>query len=91
MLRVVLSIKAGRVSASTLLRKLSAYSKKNRLYFHNVFSLSRILHDLQEEEYPLQAGAVAALSPYVTQQINRFGRYDLDMEQPPKLVYDLWT
>ncbi len=168
MLRVVLSIKAGRVSASTLLRKLGAYSKKNRLYlafrelgrairtefllqylgsvtlrtliqaatnkseafngfaqwvafggdgtiatndreeqrklikynhlvancviFHNVFSLSRVLHDLQEEEYPLQAGAVAALSPYVTQHINRFGRYDLDMEQPPpELVYDLWT
>jgi hypothetical protein len=40
----------------------------------------------------LQAGEVAALSPYVTQHINRFGRYDLDMEkQPPELVYDLWT
>ncbi len=30
-------------------------------------------------------------SPYVTQHINRFGRYDLDMEKrPPELVYDLW-
>jgi TnpA family transposase len=32
MLRVVLSIKAGRITASTLLRKLGAYSKKNKLY-----------------------------------------------------------
>lgn len=32
MLRVALSIKAGRITASTLLRKLSTYSRKNRLY-----------------------------------------------------------
>lgn len=32
MLRVVLSIKAGRLTASTLLCKLSTYSRKNRLY-----------------------------------------------------------
>ncbi|NJM86127.1 MAG: transposase [Hydrococcus sp. RU_2_2] len=32
MMRVVLSIKAGKVMPSTLLRKLSSYSKKNRLY-----------------------------------------------------------
>ena len=32
MLRVVLSIRAGRISASTILRKLGTYSRKNRLY-----------------------------------------------------------
>jgi len=32
MIRVVLSIKAGKVIPSTLLRKLGSYSKKNRLY-----------------------------------------------------------
>jgi TnpA family transposase len=32
MLRVVLSIKAGRITASTILRKLGNYSRKNRLY-----------------------------------------------------------
>ena len=32
MLRVVLSIKAGKFTASTLLRKLGTYSRKNRLY-----------------------------------------------------------
>lgn len=39
--------------------------------------------------YPLEAEEVAALSPYLTHHINRFGRYDLDMEKrPPELVYD---
>lgn len=32
MLRVALSIKAGRITAFTILRKLSTYSRKNRLY-----------------------------------------------------------
>lgn len=32
MLRVVLSIKAGRITPSTILRKLSTYSQKNKLY-----------------------------------------------------------
>jgi TnpA family transposase len=32
MLRVALSMKAGRVSASTILRRLGTYSRKNRLY-----------------------------------------------------------
>jgi len=168
MLRVVLSIKAGRITASTLLRKLGTYSKKNRLYqafrelgrvirtefllkyissaelrtliqaatnkseafngfsqwvafggdgtistndrdeqrkiikynhlvanciiFHNVFSLSRILHELERENYPLEPWMVSALSPYLTHHINRFGRYDLNLEKlPPELVYDLWT
>ena len=32
LLRVVLSIKAGKVSSAVLLRKLGNYSRKNRLY-----------------------------------------------------------
>ena len=168
MLRVVLSIKSGRITASTLLRKLGTYSRKNRLYqafrelgrvirtifllkyinntemratihaatnksesfnnfsqwlafggdgtistndrdeqrkiikynhlvanctiFHNVFSLSRTLHDLRQNNYPLDSGLIAALSPYPTLHINRFGRYDQDPGRcPPELDYSLWT
>ena len=33
-----------------------------------------------------------ALSPYLTQHINRFGCYGLDLEKrPPDLIYDLWA
>lgn len=166
MLRIVLSIQAGRITPSTLLRKLGTYSRKNRLYqavrelgravrteflmkylgsaelrsliqaatnkseafngfaqwvafggegvitendrdeqrkvikynhlvancliFHNVFSLSRVLHDLRREGYPLGEAEVAALSPYLRGHLNRFGHYDVDMEKhPPELIYDL--
>jgi TnpA family transposase len=168
MLRVALSIKAGRITASTLLRRLGTYSRKNRLYqafrelgcvlrsefllkylgsmelrvliqaatnkseafngftqwvafggdrtittndrdeqrksikynhlvanciiFHNVFSLSRVLRELQESGYPLEPEYIAALSPYLTEHINRFGRYELDLEYyPPDVLYDLWA
>jgi len=58
----------------------------------DVFSLSRVLHDLQREGYPLEPTLVAALSLYLTLHIHRFGRYDLDMDKrPPELVYDLWS
>jgi len=33
MLRIAMSIKAGKISASTLLRRLGTYSRKNKLYF----------------------------------------------------------
>lgn len=168
MLRVVLSIKAGRITASTLLRKLGTYSRKNRLYqafrelgcairtefllkyissldlrtliqaatnkseafngfaqwisfggegtistndrdeqrkiikynhlvancviFYNVFSLSSILNDLHQSEQSLDPAIIAALSPYMTQHINRFGRYELDLDRrPPELIYHLWA
>ena len=167
MLRVALSIKAGRITPSTLLRKLGTYSKKNRLYqafrelgrvlrtefllkylgsaelrsivqaatnkseayngftqwvgfggegtiasndreeqrkiikynhlvancviFHNVFSLSRVLRDLEREGYPLNTAEIASLSPYLRPHLNRFGSYQLDMGiLPPELIYDLW-
>jgi hypothetical protein len=50
----------------------------NCLIFYNVFEISRILNELRQEGYPLDADAVAALSPYWTQHVNRFGVYDLD-------------
>ena len=157
MLRVVLSIKAGRITASTLLRKLGTYSRKNKLYvamrelgrvvrtvfllkylsdpelrrtiqaatnkseafnkfiqwvsfggggliaendrdeqrklikynhmvancliFHNVHSLTRVLHELAAEGYEIEAEAVARLSPYLTEHINRFGKYTLNLER----------
>ena len=50
MLRVVLSIKAGTFTASTILRKLSAYSDKNKLY--QAFSeLGRVVRTVFLLEY----------------------------------------
>jgi TnpA family transposase len=159
LLRVVLSIKAGTVLPSTLLRKLGSYSRKNRLYqafrelgrvvrtvfllryisdrplreqitattnkveayngftkwlsfggdgvipvndpdeqekrikytdlvanaliLQNVVDTTQILRDLASEGYTLSREAVAALSPYLTRHIKRFGDYVLDLSVRP--------
>ena len=166
MLRVALSVKSGKINASTVLRKLSTSSTKNKLYqafhvlgcavrtgfllqylndaqlratihaatnksesfnhfvqwlsfggeevissnnreeqrkmirynhlvancliFYNVFENSRILNELKQEGYPLESEAIAALSPYWTHHVNRFGLYDLNLNRrPPPIDYDL--
>lgn len=165
MLRVALSIKEGRFTPSTILRRLGTYSRKNKLYhafrelgravrtgfllrylsdaelratiqaamnknesfnnylqwvafggggviaendraaqrkvvkfnhllsncllFSTVALMSRELTDLRAEGYPIEADAVAALSPYMTTHLNRFGRYSLDLARMPMaLDYD---
>ncbi|WP_110514545.1 Tn3 family transposase [Herpetosiphon llansteffanensis] len=50
MLRVVLSIKAGRLNPSTILRKLSTYSQKNKLY-QALRELGRVIRTLFLLEY----------------------------------------
>lgn len=165
MLRVVLSIKAGKITAATLLRKLGTYSRKNKLFqafdelgrairtsfllqyindaemrqmihaainksesfhsfskwiafgsgeirtnqrgqqrkqikfnhlvancliFYNVVEMSRILNELIQEGYTVEAEAVAALSPYLRDHFNRLGHYSLDLNRrPPAIDYSL--
>jgi TnpA family transposase len=161
MLRVVLSIKQGRVTASTILRRLGTYSRKNRLYFafrelgravrtgflldylsnqqlrstiqaatnkseafngftkwvffagegiigennrdeqrkiikynhlvstllifHTVYSLTRVLEKLQKQGHEFDDGLLSMVSPYLTEHINRFGNYTLNLKRktPP--------
>jgi hypothetical protein len=62
----------------------------NCLIFYNVFELSRIVHELLQEGMKIEPEAIAALSPYWTQHINRFGRYSLDMDRcPPPINFGL--
>jgi Tn3 transposase DDE domain len=56
----------------------------------NVQVISDVLHQLNQERIELDEQVMAALSPYLCQHINRFGRYQLDLTQPPPpLNYDL--
>lgn len=161
MLRVVLSIKAGKITAATILRKLGTYSRSNKLFqafdelgravrtgfllqyindvemrqmiheainksesfhsfskwiafgsneirtnhrgqqrkqikfnhlvancliFYNVVEISRILNELIQEGQTIDAEAVAALSPYIREHINRLGRYSLDLNRKPPVI-----
>jgi TnpA family transposase len=164
MLRVALSIKAGRISASTILRRFGTYSRKNRLYqafselgrvirtgfllryisdselrstiqgatnksealnrflkwtffggegviaensrdeqrkaikynhlvasrliFHNPCSLTRLVQTLEERGEAVPEDAIAAISPYLTEHMNRFGDYTLNLgRKPPQPDY----
>jgi TnpA family transposase len=72
-------------------RKLIRYNHlvANSLIFHNVFQLSGILEGLIGEGYTVEPEAVAALSPYWTHHVNRFGSYQLDLErQLPAINYE---
>jgi hypothetical protein len=72
-------------------RKLIRYNHlvANSLIFHNVFQLSQILEQLVVEGYTVEPEAVAALSPYWTHHVNRFGSYQLDLERhSPTINYD---
>lgn len=160
LMQVVLSIKSGKIAASTLLRKLGNYSRKNRLYqafralgaavrtlfllqyisdrelreqitastnkveayngfskyfffggegviadndpveqekavkyndlvanaviFHNVVEQSRIIKSLIRSGWKITREDVAALSPYVTSHVKRFGDYLIDVEAIPE-------
>ena len=160
MLRVALSIGAGRIRPSTILRRLATYSRKNKLYFafrelgrvvrtaflldyisdielrrtiqaatnkseafnlfvqwvafgggrllaentrdeqrkmikyhhlvanllifHNVVTMTKALQLLMAEGHRIDEEALACLSPYQTEHINRFGRYALKRDRVPE-------
>jgi TnpA family transposase len=160
MLRVALSIGAGRIRPSAILRRLATYSRKNKLYFafrelgrvvrtsflldyisdielrrtiqaatnkseafnlfvqwvafgggrllaentrdeqrkmikyhhlaanllifHNVVTMTRALQALIAEGHEIDEAALACLSPYQTEHLNRFGRYTLKRDRTPE-------
>jgi hypothetical protein len=62
----------------------------NCLIFYNVFEMSRMLNQLMQEGYSFSDEAISALSPYLTEHVNRLGRYHLDLDRrPPELEFDV--
>ena len=60
----------------------------NAVIFHNVVDLTEVLRDLLKSGYLITREDVAALSPYMTCHIKRFGDYLIDMETVPNLLDD---
>lgn len=167
-LRVIMSIKAGKFPPSTVLRRLSTHSRKNRLYFafkelgrvirtvfllryldsaelrrniriatnkselhneliqwisfgkaglihartrdeerkmikynhlvanllvlHNIAGMTRALRQVREDGFghAITKEALSGLTPYISEHINRFGVYELDLSyQPSPLPFDM--
>ena len=57
----------------------------NLLIFHTAVGMTRVLDDLTAEGYgpAITAEALAGTSPYLTEHLNRFGSYVLDLSTPP--------
>jgi TnpA family transposase len=56
----------------------------NAVIFQNVVDISHVLGELKAEGYPVRREDVAAMSPYLTQHIKRFGDYFIDLSEPPR-------
>jgi len=56
----------------------------NAVIFQNVVDISRVLGQLKAEGYAVRREDIAAMSPYLTQHIKRFGDYFIDLSEPPQ-------
>lgn len=54
------------------------------MIFQNAVDISRVLRELIAEDYPVKREDVAALSPYLTRHIKRFGDYFIDLSAAPQ-------
>jgi hypothetical protein len=76
-------------------REMRKYLKYNHLLaniviFANVALLTDALNELVSEGHHIDPEAAAALSPYMTQHLIRFGLYQVDHTRPPKpLTYEV--
>ena len=64
-------------------RKIIKYNQlvANCIVFHNVCTVTQILEQMEKEGKPINVGALSKMSPYLTQHINRFGKYRLDLNR----------
>ncbi len=56
----------------------------NVIIFQNVVDMTRTLRELKREGYEVNREDVAALSPYLTRHIKRFGDYYVDLGNVPQ-------
>ena len=64
-------------------RKLIKYNHlvANCLIFHNVQAQTRVLRQLAEEGHEFDETTLSRLSPYLTEHVNRFGKYTLNLDR----------
>jgi Tn3 transposase DDE domain len=58
----------------------------NALILQNVVDMTRIIHQLVQEDYSFQPDYLSFFSPYWTRHIRRFGTYRLRFDLPPEAV-----
>jgi hypothetical protein len=53
----------------------------NCLIFHNLQAQTRVLRQLAEEGHEFDEATLSRLSPYLTEHVNRFGKYTLNLDR----------
>ena len=82
--------RAYRPSRTTSLDLKYNHLVANCLIFHNVQAQTRILCLLAEEGEEFDDATLSRLSPYLTEHVNRFGKYTLNLDRDsPTLDYTL--
>jgi TnpA family transposase len=74
-------------------RKIIKYNHllANLLIFHTLVTMTHAIRHLVDDGYPIDTEALATLSPYQTEHINRFGTYILNLQRtPPPLDLEFW-
>jgi TnpA family transposase len=61
----------------------------NLLIFHNVYSMTRVLNELESKGIVIRPEMLSALSPYRTGHINRFGIYEVRDREVGEINYAL--
>ena len=56
----------------------------NSIMLHNVVDLTKVLNRMMEEGYQVTPELAQGLSPYMTEQLKRFGQYFLDIDNKPE-------
>jgi hypothetical protein len=75
-------------------RKIIKYNQlvANCIVFHNVCTVTQMLEQMEKEGKAINVGALTKMSPYLTQHINRFGKYRLNpnrMAPEPDYLFSL--
>jgi TnpA family transposase len=73
-------------------RQIIRYNHRvaNLVVCHHVVSMTRVLQNLIDADYPVTPEIIARLSPYQTEHINRFGHYELRVDRvPPPVTEEL--
>lgn len=59
----------------------------NIVMLHNTVDLTKVLTEMHQEGYKVTPELVKRLSPYMTEQIRRFGQYVIDMNDMPEPLH----
>jgi hypothetical protein len=59
----------------------AASAVANCLIFHNVQAQTRVLHQLADGGHEFDESTLSRLSPYLTEHVNRFGKYTLNLDR----------